>query len=152
MILLEIIFAIKELRATSQNNKILKCYRFQILTEKKNQTVKKKKKKKYICLIILHWQEVPHPSTPGGDVARNSLMAKIISNSIIIILSFLLKFWIFFYFIYFEFFWNFWNFEIFGKGLGAIRAKICIMKTMTFTAFHYLNLSISCEKLDTHIN
>ena len=27
-----------------------------------------------------------------------------------------------------------------------------IMKTMTFTAFHYLNLSIRCEKLDTHIS
>jgi hypothetical protein len=27
----------------------------------------------------------------------------------------------------------------------------CIMKTMTFTAFHYLNLSIRCEELDTHI-
>ena len=28
----------------------------------------------------------------------------------------------------------------------------CIMKKMTFTAFHYLNLSIRCEELDTHIN
>jgi hypothetical protein len=28
----------------------------------------------------------------------------------------------------------------------------CIMKTMTFTAFHYLNLAIRCEELDTHIN
>jgi hypothetical protein len=27
----------------------------------------------------------------------------------------------------------------------------CIMKKMTFIAFHYLNLSIRCEKLDTHI-
>jgi hypothetical protein len=56
---------------------------------KKNQTVKIKKKQNKkthnICLIILHWQEVPHPSTSGGDVARNSLVAKIISNSIIII-------------------------------------------------------------------
>ena len=28
----------------------------------------------------------------------------------------------------------------------------CIMKKMTFTAFHDLNLSIRCEELDTHIN
>ena len=28
----------------------------------------------------------------------------------------------------------------------------CIMKQVTFTAFHYLNLSIRCEELDTHIN
>ena len=28
----------------------------------------------------------------------------------------------------------------------------CIMKKITFTAFHYLNLSIRCEELDTHIN
>ena len=28
----------------------------------------------------------------------------------------------------------------------------CIMKKMTFTAFHYMNLSIRCEELDTHIN
>jgi hypothetical protein len=27
----------------------------------------------------------------------------------------------------------------------------CIMKKMTFIAFHYLNLSIRCEELDTHI-
>jgi hypothetical protein len=27
----------------------------------------------------------------------------------------------------------------------------CIMKKMTFSAFHYLNLSIRCEELDTHI-
>jgi hypothetical protein len=28
----------------------------------------------------------------------------------------------------------------------------CIMKKMTFTAFHYLNLSIRCEELHTHLN
>ena len=28
----------------------------------------------------------------------------------------------------------------------------CIMKKMTFTTFHYLNLSIRSEELDTHIN
>ena len=28
----------------------------------------------------------------------------------------------------------------------------CIMKKMTFSAFHYLNLLIRCEKLDTYIN
>jgi hypothetical protein len=28
----------------------------------------------------------------------------------------------------------------------------CILKKMTLTAFHYLNLSIRCEELDTHIN
>ena len=27
----------------------------------------------------------------------------------------------------------------------------CIMKKMTFIAFQYLNLSIRCEDLDTHI-
>ena len=28
----------------------------------------------------------------------------------------------------------------------------CILKKMTFSAFHYLTLSIRCEELDTHIN
>ena len=28
----------------------------------------------------------------------------------------------------------------------------CIMKKITFTAFHYLNLSMRCEELDTLIN
>ena len=28
----------------------------------------------------------------------------------------------------------------------------CIMKKMAFSAFHYLNLSIRYEELDTHIN
>jgi hypothetical protein len=28
----------------------------------------------------------------------------------------------------------------------------CIMKKMTFGAFHYLTLSVRCEELDAHIN
>jgi hypothetical protein len=28
----------------------------------------------------------------------------------------------------------------------------CIMKKMTFSAFHYLNLLIRCEELDAYIN
>jgi len=29
---------------------------------------------------------------------------------------------------------------------------LCILKKMTFSAFHYLTLSVRCEKLDAHIN
>jgi hypothetical protein len=28
----------------------------------------------------------------------------------------------------------------------------CILKKMTFSAFHYLTLSVRCEELDAHIN
>jgi hypothetical protein len=28
----------------------------------------------------------------------------------------------------------------------------CILKKMTFSAFHYLTLSVCCEELDAHIN
>ena len=35
----------------------------------------------------------------------------------------------------------------------SIRIKIqCILKKMTFSAFHYLTLSVRCEELDAYIN
>ena len=36
--------------------------------------------------------------------------------------------------------------------LNTKMRTFCIMKKMTFSAFHYLTLSIRCEELDTHIN
>jgi hypothetical protein len=29
---------------------------------------------------------------------------------------------------------------------------LCILEEMTFSAFHYLTLSVRCEELDAHIN
>ena len=44
--------------------------------------------------------------------------------------------------------------EIFRSDMhyNTMIRTFCIMNKMTFTAFHYLNLSIRWEELDTHIN
>ena len=33
-----------------------------------------------------------------------------------------------------------------------LRRKFCILKKMTFVAFHYLTLLVSCEEIGAHIN
>ena len=45
-------------------------------------------------------------------------------------------------------------FALFFKDMhhNTMIRTFCVMKKMTFTAFHYLNLLIRCEELDTHIN
>jgi hypothetical protein len=52
-----------------------------------------------------------------------------------------------------EFYYALFLFLFFkDKHYNTMIPTFCIMKKMTFTAFHYLNLSIRCEELDTHIN
>ena len=55
--------------------------------------------------------------------------------------------------------WNFFNslflfcFSFFkDMHYNTMIRTFCILKKMTFSAFHYLTLSVRCEELDAHIN
>jgi hypothetical protein len=45
-------------------------------------------------------------------------------------------------------------FKFFFKDMhyNTMIRTFCILKKMTFSAFHYLTLSVRCEELDAHIN
>ena len=67
-------------------------------------------------------------------------------------------------FVHFNFIIQFRNIFLFQKSIHMMRyffkdmhyntmiGTFCILKKMTFSAFHYLTLSVRCEKLDAHIN
>jgi hypothetical protein len=61
----------------------------------------------------------------------------------------------FYYALFIEFYYAlFFFFFLFFKDMhyNTMIRTFCILKTMMFSAFHYLTLSIRCEELDTDIN
>ena len=59
------------------------------------------------------------------------------------------------YALFIEFYYAlFFFFFLFFKDIhyNTMVRTFCILKKMTFSAFHYLTLSVRCEELDAHIN
>jgi hypothetical protein len=59
------------------------------------------------------------------------------------------------YALFIEFYYAlFFFFFLFIKDMhyNTMIRTFCILKKMTFSAFHYLTLSVLCEELDAHIN
>ena len=48
--------------------------------------------------------------------------------------------------------WFFFCFFFKDMHYNTMIHMLCILEEMTFSAFHYLTLSVRCEELDAHIN
>ena len=57
------------------------------------------------------------------------------------------------YALFIEFYYALFLFLFFkDMHYNTMTHTFCILKKMTFSAFHYLTLSVRCEELDAHIN